>query len=128
MFQTERRLFRYLSVLVLFTLLSIAVTSCLPSPFNQEPIAMATTPTGIPYGPAPLTVTFNISESTDPDGEIVSFALDFADGSEPVSGTDLSVLITHTYSSSGQYFATLTVVDDDGVEDRVQILISVTEE
>jgi len=123
----NRRAVTYLTVLALCSLLSAAVTSCLPNPFNQKPTAMIATPTGTPYGPAPLTVTFDISGSTDSDGEIVSFTLAFADGSDPVSGTDLTVPITHTYSSSGQHFTTLTVMDDDGQEGWFTLLVNVTE-
>ena len=127
MFQPKRLAIRYLTALVVCALLSATVTSCLPNPFNQKPTAMIATPAGVPYGPAPLTVIFDISGSTDPDGEIVSFTLDFADGSEAVRGTDLMALITHTYLDGGMYLVTLTVMDDEGVEGRVQLIVNVSE-
>ena len=82
---------------------------------------------GNPYGPPPLEITFDISGSSDPDGEIVSFTFDFADGSESIAGTDLAQPITHTYSEEGQFFATLTVVDNVGKEALAKALISVFE-
>jgi PKD repeat protein len=72
-------------------------------------------------GPAPLSVTFDLSSSIDPagivpspGGRIVSFALDFGDGTPPVAGEDLSSPIQHTYSAPEYRVATLTAVDDDG--------------
>jgi outer membrane protein assembly factor BamB len=72
-------------------------------------------------GPAPLSVTFDLSSSIDPagivpapGGTIVSFSLDFGDGTAPVAGSDLSVPIQHTYSTPEYRTATLTAVDDDG--------------
>jgi PKD repeat protein len=73
------------------------------------------------HGPAPLAVVFNLSTSFDPagivpapTGSIVSFSLDFGDGSAPATGTDLGAPINHTYSTPGYRVATLTVVDNDG--------------
>lgn len=108
-------------------LVGLLVTSCLPSIFNRPPEPMIAIAEGNPYGPPPLEITFDISGSSDPDGEIVSFTFDFADGSEPIAGTDLTQPITHTYLEAGQYFATLTVVDNVGKEALAQALISVFE-
>ena len=48
------------------------------TPANLSPIASFTaTPTN---GDAPLEVDFDASNSTDPDGNIVSYAWDFGDG------------------------------------------------
>jgi len=98
-------------------LVSLFVTSCLSGIFNRPP----------PYGASPLEVTFDISGSSDPDGEIVSFTFDFADGSEPIEGTDITQPITHTYLENGLHLATLTVVDNVGKEALAQIVISVFE-
>ncbi len=51
---------------------------------------------------------FDASGSTDSDGTIQSYAWNFGDGS---SGT--GVAPSHTYTASGTYNVTLTVVDDD---------------
>jgi serine protease len=106
-------------------LVGLFVTSCLPSIFNRPPEPMIAITEGSPYGPPPLEITFDISGSSDPDGEIVSFTFDFADGSEPIAGTDLTQPITHTYLEKGLHFATLTVVDNVGKEALVQMIISV---
>ena len=66
-------------------------------------------------GEAPVTVTFDASQSTDDDGEIVSFAWDFA-GDAQASGA----LVEHTFAQPGVYAVRLTVTDDlDGVAEVV---------
>lgn len=60
-------------------------------------------------GMIPHTVVFDGSESTDADGEIVSYTWDFGDGSG-----DTGVTVTHTYETGGEFEATLVVTDDEG--------------
>jgi C1A family cysteine protease len=57
-------------------------------------------------------VTFNASLSYDPDGTIVSYEWEFGDGN---SVTTAFPVVQHTYASSGIYFVSLTVTDDDGL-------------
>ncbi len=66
------------------------------------------------YGEEGETFDFTAS-GTDPAGEAdpLTFGYDFGDGSEPVSGIDLTA-VSHTYLSSGNYTVTLTLSDDDG--------------
>lgn len=71
-------------------------------------------------GGTPLTVAFNASASTDPDGVIVSYAWSFGDGS---TATGVSPL--HTYDAEGSYVATLTVTDDDAQSDTATMTIVV---
>ena len=87
---------------------------------NPPPVAqLQATPS---HGPAPLTVAFDLSSSMDPAGiipapagSIVSFVLDFGDGSNQAgTGADLSTLIFHTYATPEVRPATLTVMDEDG--------------
>lgn len=74
---------------------------------NQPPTAaMSATPAS---GTAPLTVAFDGSQSTDPDGTVSSWAWSFGDGT---SGTGPST--THLYSAPGSYTASLTVTDNGG--------------
>jgi PKD repeat protein len=76
---------------------------------NQPPVAaLSVSPSG------PLTLPANVTASTagsvDPDGNIVATAINFGDGSAPVSGSSAS----HTYSVAGTYAITATVTDNLG--------------
>lgn len=100
--------------------------------------ALAAFPT---HGPAPLIVQFDLSSSYDPAdvsrdvasqaivpgplGVIVSYTLDFGDGSQPVVGTDVNTLLSHTYASAGYRTASLTVMDDDGAVTATSLDITV---
>ncbi|MDT0316926.1 ThuA domain-containing protein [Streptomyces millisiae] len=62
-------------------------------------------------GPLPLEVTFDATESHDPDGQPVTLAWDFdGDGTQDSTATTP----THTYTEPGRYTARLTVTDPDG--------------
>jgi parallel beta-helix repeat protein len=73
---------------------------------NQPPTASFT------YSPEnPIVnqiITFNASNSTDPDGTITNYEWEFGDGA---SGT--GEVAFHSYSSVGDYIVTLTVTDDE---------------
>jgi len=87
---------------------------------NQSPTASFTAdPTS---GVAPLEVSFNASNSYDPDGSIISYAWDFKDGA-----TGSGQTINHTFSSIGSYNAELTVTDNEGATDSTAKTITVTE-
>jgi len=69
-------------------------------------------------------VTFDGSDSIDPDGSIVSYEWDFtADGTIDDTGETVS----YTYSSSGEYDVALVVTDDDGVSESVLNTVLVDE-
>lgn len=70
-------------------------------------------------GLAPLTVTFDASSSSDPNGVIERYEWDFGDGNS-ASG----VATQHTFAR-GSHTVTLTVTDDDGATDSVQRTIQV---
>jgi PKD repeat protein len=55
-------------------------------------------------------VTFNASESYDPDGYIVSYAWDFGDGTPVVVEND--PITTHAYTNYGDFTVKLTVTDN----------------
>jgi PKD repeat protein len=66
------------------------------------------------------TVTFNGSDSSDPDGTIVSYAWNFGDGN---NGT--GVTPTHVYTAAGTYTVTLTVTDGDDLTDTATANVTV---
>jgi len=59
-------------------------------------------------------ITFNATESYDPDGTIVSYSWDFGDGN-----TATGVTVSHGYADNGSYVVTLTVTDNDGATDII---------
>lgn len=87
-----------------------------------QAVLLATPQSGAP----PLTVNFDTSTSTDanPCTAIVSYTLDFGDGTAPV--TQAAPAFSHTYNNAGDYPARLTVTDSAGqVSDSTQTVISV---
>jgi len=75
-----------------------------PPTNNQAPVAAIST--DVSTGRAPLTVNFNASGSTDPDGDTLTFVWDFGDGT-----TGTGIAATHIYVNAGTYMVTLTVSD-----------------
>ncbi len=71
-------------------------------------------------GPAPLEVTFDISDSR---GQV--YTIDFGDGSPEVSGVDFTEPIEHVYGDPGTYTVTLTVEDARGNTDQAKVTIEV---
>lgn len=83
---------------------------------NQKPIPdFATQATG-------RRVTAEASKSTDPDGEIASYAWDFGDGAKAAG-----VTASHDYAAVGTYTVTLTVTDDDGATAETSRDVTVAE-
>jgi uncharacterized repeat protein (TIGR01451 family) len=87
----------------------------------QLPIASFT------YSPAnPVvneTITFDASDSYDPDGNITKYEWNFGDGD--ISDTT-EPLITHSYASAGDYTVNLILTDDDGATSSTSQLINVS--
>ncbi len=85
-----------------------------PPANNNPPVARYTA--DVTSGNAPLTVRFDGSTSSDPDGDaIVRYDFDFGDGN-----TGSGVNVSHVYSTAGQYPAKLTVTDARGAKATVQ--------
>jgi PKD repeat protein len=80
-------------------------------------------------GPAPFTVRFDGSESTDLDDDVVSWKLTFGDGTPRVSGTGSPPPLapTHIYTAPGRYKAQLTVTDAGGLARATYVTVVVTE-
>jgi glucose/arabinose dehydrogenase/PKD repeat protein len=66
-------------------------------------------------GNLPLTINFNASNSTDPDGDSLSFEWNFGDGN---IGT--GVTTSHTYTQAGPLRITLTVRDSRGASSALK--------
>jgi beta-mannanase/glucose/arabinose dehydrogenase len=85
---------------------------------NTPPMAKASAaPTnGLP----PLTVAFSSAESSDPDGDQLTYKWAFGD-----TATSTSPNPTHTYTISGTYTAVMTVTDSRGASSTDSVMITV---
>jgi PKD repeat protein len=89
-----------------------------PVPNTPPTASFTASPTS---GDVPVTVEFDASASSDPDGTVISYEWTFGDG-ESGSG----VTATHVYTNPGSYTALLTVTDDDGSSDSESHSITVS--
>jgi PKD repeat protein len=103
---------RLVAVLLLVAALGAGLAAC-RGLFGQAPIALLVADAG-GDGEVPVTITFDISGSNDPDGVIAAYELDFGDGSTEETGTDVTVPVVHEYEESGTFTVLLTVTDNDG--------------
>jgi PKD repeat protein len=86
---------------------------------NQAPDAVLTT--NQVRGHRPLSVTFNGSGSTDPEGGALTYSWAYGDGT-----TGSGVTATKNYTVNGTYTAVLTVTDSGGLTDTASTTITVT--
>lgn len=87
---------------------------------NQAPIAViSANPTS---GEAPLEVTFDASESYDPDGDEISYEWDFGDGNVAEGEA-----VQRGFGSAGSYTVRLRVTDTKGKFDTSSKIISVSQ-
>lgn len=85
---------------------------------NKAPVANAgSDKTGVEG----VNITFDGSKSTD-NGEIVSYAWDFGDGS-----TGVGKSATHSYSKAGTYTVKLVVTDEEGLTGSATISVKINE-
>lgn len=86
---------------------------------NRAPVAAITaSATG---GPAPLTVVFDASQSTDVNADTLTYSWDFGEGSV-ASG----VSVSHTFTDNGSYTVSL-VVSDNALNDTTTYAIFVND-
>jgi hypothetical protein len=94
------------------------ITPVATSGGNQPPSA------GFTYSPASPTtsddITFDASDSTDSDGDTLSYEWDFGDGT-----TGSGETVDYSYSSSGSYPVELTVTDGNGGSDTTSDSVTV---
>ncbi len=88
---------------------------------NVPPVAVATVDRR--YGPSPLVVNFDASQTTDANGGALAYTWNFGDGSPTQTG----ITASHTYTAAGitNFTATLTVRDSGGLTGTTTVLISV---
>ncbi|MFC2082073.1 PKD domain-containing protein, partial [Candidatus Bipolaricaulota bacterium] len=103
---------KLVAALLLVTALVIGLAACRGF-FGQAPIALIVVDVG-GDDEVPVTVGFDISGSNDPDGTILSYEVDYGDGSTPATGTDVADALERTYTAAGSFTVLLTVTDNDG--------------
>ena len=92
-----------------------------PPPAQPPTAALSATPTG---GQAPTVVTANASASTDPQGQTLSYAYDFGDGTTIAAQPGTTA--THTYQSAGTFTVTVTVTNTSGLTSTAHATITIT--
>ncbi len=68
------------------------------------------------------TIIFDASSSHDFDGHIVTYAWDFGDGK---TSTETDPITTHAYLMAGTYNVTLTVTDNDGLNNGTTMPVNI---
>ena len=98
--------------------------------FNQAPTAEIKTTPEASDGKVNATVdeeiTFDGSDSSDPNGDIASYDWDFDAENDDTDWTGTGDVQTHSYSQTGTYVVTLTVTDDGGKTDSDSVDVEVS--
>ncbi|MDZ7900385.1 MAG: PQQ-dependent sugar dehydrogenase [Arcicella sp.] len=89
---------------------------------NQPPVARATQ--SVLYGLSPLTVQFDGTTSSDPEGSALTYSWDFGDGTAPsTSSANPSHIFVAPDSNPIQYNVVLTVADDNS-QKSITLIVS----
>jgi peroxiredoxin len=101
--------------------LALAVGALAGCTGQEEPIAVLTAT--VVTGDVPLDIAFDLSYSVLARDSSATYALDFGDGSEGSTGSDVGVIVHHVYEAAGTHEAVLTLTDDQGKQhiDRLTI-------
>jgi glucose/arabinose dehydrogenase len=87
---------------------------------NQPPTAVITaSPTN---GPAPLTVSFDGTGSSDPEGKPLSYSWDL--NGDGTFGDATGPTASYTYATAGVYHPSLRVTDDQGASDTASVTVT----
>jgi PKD repeat protein len=87
---------------------------------NQPPAAAFTANPS--NGPVPLTVSFNGTGSSDPEGKPLSYSWDL--NGDGTYGDAAGATASYTYTSSGIYHPALRVTDDQGATDTTSVTVT----
>jgi len=85
---------------------------------NRSPIVTASASPR--FGAVPLSVRFDASGSSDPDRDALSYDWNFDDG----TAHGRSAIVTHTYTTSGEFDPLVTVTDGRGARATATVHIS----
>lgn len=110
-----------IAIITILTVLLTLTPKIMPSFADQPPVARFNYVPTVPL--INQTVTFNASESYDPDGTILLYQWDFGDGSSPVSLPESTV--TFAYSNLGNYTVKLTVTDNAALKGNTSATVTV---
>ena len=88
---------------------------------NHPPVASLSGPTTAVVDQA---VTFDASGSTDADGDALTYAFDFGDGTTVAAGPASSA--SHAFSTTGSHTVTVVVRDPSGASDSKAVSLNVT--
>ena len=87
---------------------------------NQPPTAVITaSPTN---GPVPLTVSFDGTGSSDPEGKPLSYSWDL--NGDGTFGDATGPTASYTYTTAGVYHPSLRVTDDQGASDTASVTVT----
>jgi glucose/arabinose dehydrogenase len=87
---------------------------------NQPPTAVITAnPTN---GSVPLSVSFDGTGSTDPEGKALSYSWDL--NGDGTYGDSTGATASYTYTAAGVYHPSLRVTDDQGAQDTAQVTVT----
>ncbi len=94
---------------------------------NEEPIAqISASPLDVPAGDGNQTVvTIDGSNSSDPDGDLLTYSWTVQNGTFVGGTTDSDAVIQVTFPGTAPYLVTLTVSDGNGGSDVAEITIGI---